>query len=182
MNLRFKYLSKILSSYLKPEIKVVDVGCGDGYISTLLIEHFGVFIHGTDIKNLLHKKSNVNFTLMKEKTKLPFGSKNFDVVTYIEMLHHLDRNDHIGILEEGKRVGNSILICDTEPSYFAYGIDIVMNATNYFGKVKVPLTFLKHEDWVIILNNLGFKNVKYEKVKVPFWYPVEHFVITAKSE
>lgn len=88
---RLKALYKILSPYLFNGIKVLDVGCGDGFISRGLFSNLrlkeitAVDIHLAD-NHLLELNSSLN--QMKFTRELP-DSGTFDLVLLLDVLEHV---------------------------------------------------------------------------------------------
>ena len=103
---RTRVLAQHVSALLPPGASVLDVGCGDGTIASLiLLLRPDISIKGIDV-------------LMRPETKipvdpfdgehLPCGDKSVDVVSFIDVLHHT--NDPSVLLKEAKRVARSTVV------------------------------------------------------------------------
>ncbi len=110
---RAKTHASYLLPYLKPNMEVLDLGCGPGTISMDFAEMLtegklvGVDIEQTqiDVASYMSGKrglSNTQFQVIDVLRGLPFEDARFDVVHTHAVLHHLP--DPLGVLREMKRV------------------------------------------------------------------------------
>ncbi len=101
-------LNKIKNhNLLSPTTKVLDVGCGAGFLSNELALA-GLQVTGVDLSeeslNVAHKHDATKKVayLTADAYKLPFPDQSFDVVTAMDFLEHVDRpND---VIKEFSRV------------------------------------------------------------------------------
>lgn len=88
------YVHQIISSKGKG-LKILDVGCGAGFLTNYLASH-GELVTGVDLsKESLEvaKKHDTSKTvnyIHANATKLPFPDASFDVVTCMDFLEHVD--------------------------------------------------------------------------------------------
>ncbi len=103
---RVRVLAKQLAPLLPQGARVLDVGCGDGLIDKLILEQRpDVTIVGVDV----HPRALPHVPVQIFDGKhLPFADDSFDVVMFIDVLHHAD--DPFGLLKEAKRVSPGHLI------------------------------------------------------------------------
>jgi len=100
---------------LKAGDKVLDVGCGMGFLlyeMSLLVP--GLEIHGLDISPyaLEHAKEEIrDRLLLGNATSLPFPDQYFDFVFSITTLHNLHNYDLDKALREMERVGKQKYVC-----------------------------------------------------------------------
>jgi ubiquinone/menaquinone biosynthesis C-methylase UbiE len=105
-NLRgqFKDFQELVKENLKPELRVLDAGCGDGQwgdISQLISSHS--FVVGIDEDEESLKKNTTIKQLFKgDLHQLPFGSSEFDLVICRSVFEHLA--DPKKVIAEFKRV------------------------------------------------------------------------------
>lgn len=104
---------------LQPGNRVLDVGCGKGFlVYDLMKEDKSLDVYGLDISEYAIKNSPVSIRLkLKQGTaeKLPYADKSFDCVLSINTLHNLPRDGVIRALKEIERVsrGKSYVVVDS---------------------------------------------------------------------
>ena len=149
---RMDLLSSIISKYLSDGEKILDIGCGDGKIDWYIMQKKNVNISGVDV---LVRDTTYIPVQKYDGTQLPFIDNNFDVVLFVDVLHHID-NPFI-ILQEAKRVAKTIIIKDHLcEGVLAYSIlkfmDYVGNA--HYG-VSLPYNYLNKIEWNTLFNKVG---------------------------
>lgn len=103
-------ICKDCKGYLKPGLKILDLGCGSGIVTKEFAEEFHARITGVDIVD--NRIFPINFRLVNGRD-LPFADDNFDAVLITYVLHHAD--DPIRVLCEAKRVlkkGGRVIIAE----------------------------------------------------------------------
>jgi SAM-dependent methyltransferase len=99
-------LVKSLSDILPARPEVLDVGSGDGSIGRLISEQVdGARVQGVDI----FVRPNVEIAVTEfDGKRLPFPDDSFDVVSFVDVLHHTD--NPFELLAEAKRVARHHII------------------------------------------------------------------------
>ena len=145
-NRRVESLLKHILPLLPREGIVLDVGCGDGLLGSLLqLNATGVEVRGLDV--LVRSETHIPVIPFNGST-IPFEDKSVDTVLLIDVLHHT--NDPESILKEAQRVAReSIIIKDhTRNGLFARPtlrfMDWVGNAV--YG-VALPYNYLSYQEW-----------------------------------
>jgi ubiquinone/menaquinone biosynthesis C-methylase UbiE len=96
---------------LKPGAKILDVGCGKGFLLyefTQVVS--GAQVAGIDISTyaIQHAKDEVRpFLTVGSAAKLPYADKSFDLVFSINTLHNLYNYELSDALKEMERVGRN---------------------------------------------------------------------------
>ncbi len=179
-DIRSRLLISIYKAWLKKNEKVLDIGCGDGILSSIIIKNTNIRLTGCDISNYL--KIKIPFVLMKSSGKLPFEDKSFDTVMLNDVLHHISFQDQENILKEAIRVAQKILIFEVEPTLSGMISDYIINKFHNIN-MPVPLTFRTKTDWQRLFEKLNLKAL-YIKPDCPFLYPFKHqaFLLTSINE
>ena len=106
-----KVAKNLIKTYkLKAGSKVLDVGCGKGYLlKEMLILQPKLKIYGIDISNYalryIDKRIKKNFYKQKAQSIYPFKKNYFDLVISVTTLHNLEVFDLEKALKEIERVG-----------------------------------------------------------------------------
>tara|TARA_R110002095_G_scaffold199331_1_gene179090 strand:- start:4114 stop:4716 length:603 start_codon:yes stop_codon:yes gene_type:complete len=152
-NRRVESLVSHILPLLPQEGLVLDVGCGDGLLGSLLQSKTqGVELQGLDV--LVREKTRIPVMPFDGST-LPFEDKSVDTILLIDVLHHT--SDPGAILKEVKRVARkSIIIKDhTRNGLFARStlrfMDWVGNAG--YG-VALPYNYLSYQEWLTLFSEL----------------------------
>lgn len=100
----------ILAGHIAPlvpqDAAVLDVGSGDGLIDRLIGERRpDVTIAGID--PLVRPETHVPVTAFDGR-RIPFADRSFDVVMFVDVLHHTDEPENL--LREGRRVARAAVI------------------------------------------------------------------------
>jgi SAM-dependent methyltransferase len=97
---RVRVLSRMFAEMLPANASVLDVGCGEGSIDSLIMAlRPDVSIRGADL--LVRSHTHIPVDLLDSKT-LPYDDESVDVVLLVDVLHHSE--DPIGLLSEVARV------------------------------------------------------------------------------
>ncbi len=166
---RFRLIINTYRDWLKRNDRVLDIGCGNGIISKLLINNLRIQITGCDIKNYLIY--NIPFVKFNG-SKLPFKKNEFDAVILNDVLHHLPYLEQDNLIKESSRVARKVFVFEAEPSITGKIADIILNKFHY-GDLYAPLTFRNIEDWQKLFKKLSL-NSEVVKLRKPFWYPFSH--------
>lgn len=129
------WIVEIIKS-LKPKSKVLDLGCGNGFVIKKLVDS-GIDAYGVDITNTgWTKTSKVNPALNVPKDRLfeaplwktPFGDKEFDITFSTTVLEHIPPGMVTPALKEILRItkGKTIHYVDTVKEQEQFGENLHM--------------------------------------------------------
>lgn len=163
----------IIDSYrqwLKPKSKVLDVGCGNGIISEVLYKHFNLDLTGCDILGYLTRP--IKFVQMKSENELPFRNKQFDIVMFNDVLHHIYRDDQEKLIKEAVRVSKHVLIFELKPTIIGTVSDWAINKIHNWN-MRIPFTYRSIDQWCQLFKKLKL-TYEIKRVDAPRWYPFSH--------
>lgn len=84
-------------------MKNLDIGCGEGTVSRIILKNFNFSYYGIDSSKYMASASKEFFpTVLGSLCYLPFKNSSFDLVTCLEVLEHLEKPE--AGLREIKRV------------------------------------------------------------------------------
>lgn len=169
-NYRASLIIKALSGWIKPQETILDIGCGNGFVSCRLVKAFNIRIYGCDV--LKYLKVDIPFKHMTSTSKLPFKNKSFDGVLFNDVLHHMNRDNQAKILKEALRVSNKIIIIEDKPTITAKFFDYFLNKL-YNPKMNIPLSHRTTAEWYHLFKQLGLK-YRTRELKRSFGYPFSH--------
>ncbi len=157
---RVNTLSNCFASLISDGMNVLDIGCGDGLVSSKAVSaKKDVSIQGVDI--VPREKGFIEISMYDGKT-LPFADNTFDAVIFSDVLHHAD--DPIALLLEASRVSRKFIIikdhlCESKFDDARLRImDWVGNAR--FG-VPLPYKYFSLLEWNEIFSELSFEKIKW---------------------
>jgi len=106
-----------------PPLRVLDVGCGHGYIHRFLVgsdvrlELSAVDVAATVVDEARRQNPSVRYDVY-EGTRLPYPDRSFDVVYTIAVMHHVPPSQWPAFLQEMRRVarpGGMIAVFEHNP-------------------------------------------------------------------
>jgi SAM-dependent methyltransferase len=152
---RVRVLANHLSGLIPAGSRILDVGCGDGTIDSVILQQRGdVSIEGVDV--LVRPQSQIP-VLPFDGSTIPYPNKTFDIVMFVDVLHHTE--DPRVLLREAARVGKAILIKDHFRQGFLAGptlrfMDWVGNAHH---GVALPYNYSTKAQWKVAFEALHLR-------------------------
>jgi methionine biosynthesis protein MetW len=119
---------KIISNWVKPNSRVLDLGCGDGNLLQILSKERNITGYGVDIsidKIIKSLDNNINKKLDY------FKDKSFDYVILAQSLQVVD--NPVNLINEMLRIGNEVIISFPNMGYWKSRLYL-------FLKGKMPIT------------------------------------------
>jgi SAM-dependent methyltransferase len=170
---RVRVLAAHLSQLLPKNAKVLDVGCGDGTLDTLILRSRpDVSIEGIDV--MVRPKTHISVTQFDGQT-IPYGDASFDIVLFVDVLHHTHAPE--ALLREAKRVARlGIVLKDHLKDGFLAGpilrfMDWVGNSPH---GVVLPYNYWTGSQWQQAFRSLGL-GVKAWKSKIALYpWPADY--------
>jgi SAM-dependent methyltransferase len=153
---RMRLLAEKLAAPLPANARVLDVGCGDGKIDSLIMRvRSDVDIQGIDV--LVRPQTHIPVVKF-DGAKIPHPDAAFDVVMFVDVLHHCQ--DPAALLAEAARVSRGlVLIKDhTREGLLA---ESTLRFMDWFGNahhgVALPYNYWTLAQWRSCLERLGLK-------------------------
>jgi len=142
---RVGVLARHIAPLLPRNASVLDVGCGDGWLSAEVKRlRPDVTVTGVDVLVRSHTHIPVQ---PFDGTTLPMADRSVDVVMFVDVLHHTA--DPLVLLREARRVAQAIVIKDHDRHAFLGDatlrfMDRVGNARH---GVALPFNYWTKADW-----------------------------------
>lgn len=161
---RVSRLSSLLAELLPPNVSVLDVGCGDGRVASMIsARRPDIAIQGIDVQ--LRDTALIPVSGF-DGEKIPFDDRAFDVVMFVDVLHHTQ--DPMVLLREAVRVTrDSILLKDhNDDGVFS---NMILRVMDWVGNsphgVALPYNYWKKQKWDAAFIEVGVEpKVQIEKL------------------
>jgi SAM-dependent methyltransferase len=149
-----RVLSRHFAELLPPGAKVLDVGCGDGRIGTI-VQSLRPDVEVTGLDIAVRHDAQIPVQEFDGRT-IPIEDNAVDVVMLVDVLHHAD--DPIGLLSEVVRVADrAVLLKDVTP--LGPGSNATLMFMDWVGNsrhgVPLPYKFWTQEEWREAFASLG---------------------------
>ena len=158
---RARKLSNHLAKLLPQNSQVLDVGCGDGSLARLILKKRpDISIIGIDI--LIRSQTQIHVSPFDGET-FPFENASFDVVMFVDVLHHTD--DPMVLLREAVRVSRGLIVIKdhTADGFLASPtlrfMDRVGNARH---GVTLPFNYWTRQRWLEAFQAMGLTIIDWE--------------------
>lgn len=168
---RIRALSRLISNAVHLNATILDVGCGSGELSHVVMqERQDLKISGLEVQVRPHTLIPV---AGYDGQSLPYEDKSFDVVMFIDVLHHT--NNAFQILAEAKRVSRKQVVikdhlcedvCDLKILQF---MDRVGN--DRF-EVASPGNYWSRKGWDSCLSELDLKVISFDRELKLYPFPL----------
>ncbi len=140
----------IIIDSLKPNQKVLDVGCGLGFTGEHLYKK-GFSVTGLELDSRLVEKVNkyTSYNVHNDSAdNMPFENEFFDSAIFMYVMHHIPPQKHLKVMQETARVlkknGKVIIVEPDTKSQFDFVWDKIFFSKSFFGyfnlKGKYKLT------------------------------------------
>jgi len=175
---RVSVIAEKLASILEPGCKLLDVGCGDGKLASMLQESVpGISLQGLEV---LPREDCAIPCSKFDGTHLPFPDNSFDACLFVDVLHHT--NDPLTVLRDACRVSRKfILIKDhlAENAFDHWTLRLMDWIGNRPHGGVLPYAYLSRGRWQNFYRRLGLTVVKTED-RIPL-YPFPFSVLFGRN-
>jgi 2-polyprenyl-3-methyl-5-hydroxy-6-metoxy-1,4-benzoquinol methylase len=172
---RHARLTHRLAPLLADVTTALDVGAGDGLLSSQLIEMTGCPISGIDVHLQPHPHIHIRHY---DGHTLPYPENAFDGVLMVDMLHH---TIDIGrMLSEARRVARRFVII--KDHYWDTRRDLAaLRAADYVGNipygVALPYNYLRLDEWAEMFRLHGLTEIERATFKIHRLEPGKHIMV-----
>jgi len=161
-NRRVRILSDYLASQFPEGAQVLDVGCGNGLIASLIMQKRpDIKIQGIDV--LIRSQTYIPVTKFDGK-KIPYDDSSFDVVMFVDVLHHTE--DPSVLLQEAARITRkAIVLKDHTRNGLLAGptLRFMDKVGNERHGVVLPYNYWSKQEWFNCFDKLGLKIAVWNK-------------------
>jgi SAM-dependent methyltransferase len=159
-----------LEEDLKPGMKVLELGLGEGHVLRGLVRNHKVQGFGIDLSNLtLRGIPSIDVLEANLEDGIPFEDQEFDLVYGVQFLPYII--DKLELLKEAHRVtkvGGNILFDTTSRfsnQYFSPDIREILKAN--FNDEQIDLDYRNHITGGICLKNIHIKKTSFSRLEFP---------------
>ncbi len=155
-NRRINTLATQIAEHIMADSEVLDIGCGDGQISELIVEKVeGASIAGIDVMS--RSVANINVTQYDGLT-IPLEDNSVDTCVFVDVLHHAE--EPFRVMQEAGRVARkSIIIKDhLADGFLSWQVLRFMDwVGNERHGVSLPYNYFKKHEWLGYFTQLGWE-------------------------
>ncbi len=175
---RIAVLAQCLSPFLKPGWRILDVGCGDGKLASIL----GRLVPNLQIRGVeVLVRADCSMTCESyDGIHLPFANGSFDACLIVDVLHHA--SDPLALLMEASRVSrHCVLIKDhlAENSIDRWTLRLMDRIGSRPHGVPLPHRYLSSSEWQELYNRAGVGLIATDK-DIPL-YPIPFSIIFGRD-
>lgn len=156
---RVNVLRDLIVDLIPQDVRVLDVGCGDGFLSRLIGESRpDIHIQGLEV--LARPDAEIPVEVFDGK-KVPFADDEFDVLLFIDVLHHVE--DVPRLLSEAARVSaQGIVIKDHVRDGFLAGHQLRLMdwLANRRHGISPPCRYFTRAEWLRFFRTIGARETK----------------------
>ena len=173
---RNKKLLKLIYNDLIDSSSILSVGCGTGFIENYVASrNKKIKIKGVDV--IVPKKTYIKVKKYNGK-KIPFKSNSFDVVMFLDVLHHT--NNIKDLMCEAKRVTKKVILI--KDHYYNTKFDnFLLKVADYIGNkgfgINLNYNYLKEGEWLSLIKQLKLKIIKFKKFKYNYFHPTKNIIL-----
>jgi len=157
---RARVLAEILAAQIPQRASVLDIGCGDGTISSLIAERRpDISIQG--VEYLVRPECKIECGAF-DGSSLPFQDGTFDVSLFVDVLHHTQ--DPSVLLREAARVSRSFVLIKDHLDENAFD-NLRLRLMDWIGNrphgVVLTYNYQNRKQWTEQFSDLGLSKISW---------------------
>ena len=171
---RTRVLAEMLAAQIHGRASVLDIGCGDGTIGSLIAQlRPDISIQGVEF--LVRPECKIECRGF-DGTSLPFPNDSFDVCLFVDVLHHTQ--DPAILLREAVRVSRSFVLLKDHLDENILD-DVTLRFMDWVGNrphgVVLTYNYQSRTQWVDLFSRCGLGETTWT-TRVPLYPPSVSFV------
>jgi ubiquinone/menaquinone biosynthesis C-methylase UbiE len=178
MTNRSRIFVKRIWPYVKRGGSIVDIGCGNGEISSLLLNK-GKYV--APVEAAKHRFIKGLSVTMYDGVRLPFPDMSFEIAILITVLHHT--RDPEATLKEARRVAKKIIIIETSYTNLPKKVLTVFLDSIFNLQLNFQWQSYKTDrEWRAVFKRLNLKVARFEKYRdftVDFLFTHYLYILTS---
>jgi SAM-dependent methyltransferase len=170
---RTQTIAQFFTPHVPQGATVLDVGCGDGTIASLLLQHDPTLsIQGLEIA--ARPACSIECRLFDGK-RIPHPDRSFDVCLFVDVLHHAE--DMEFLLKEARRVSRRFLLikdhcCENRFDWWTLKVmDWVGNRPH---GVVLTYDYKSRKQWIETFASCGLRPVTWQESLPLYSFPVRY--------
>ena len=154
---RVHELARLAAALLPADARVLDVGCGDGFVDKLIMERRpDVQIEGCDV--VAWEGAHIPVS-MYDGDRLPYDDNAFDAVMLIDVIHHAEDMDRL--MQDVVRVAAHHIVIKDHLADRRFSVPILKwmdDVGNRRHGVNLPYCYLTTPQWQELLSRHGIES------------------------
>ena len=173
-NRRVSVLRDHLVEVLPSDASVLDVGCGDGLLAELILQHRpDLRIEGVDVL----RRTDCRIPVKEfDGSVIPYKDGMFDVAMFVDVLHHTV--DPMVLLTEAVRIARKAIVIKDHicsGAFDAFTLRLMDHVGNSRHGVALPYNYWSAERWFAAVEFLGLRVTTWKKDLQLYPYPAHWF-------
>jgi SAM-dependent methyltransferase len=174
---RTRVLAEMLAAQIPPRASVLDIGCGDGTVGSL-IKQLRPDVAMQGVEFLVRPGCKIECRQF-DGSSLPFPDASFDVCLFVDVLHHT--GDPAILLREAARVSRSFVLLKDHLDENVFD-DATLRLMDWVGNrphgVVLTYNYQSRKQWAEHFSNCGLAEVSWS-TEVPL-YPAPFSLVVGR--